>query len=361
MAAGVRLPPSASELPVSFGAVRGARAELISAVLLALVASIAVPGLARPRQIAAKPARPLPPTMSRHQLFFAGTDPEPIIVALILKRIRDDTGNLVEAKAFVAWNGRWQTPFWERKKVDSWPAASLTALATAWQRASGTRQPRLKVSEGGRRLELAIRRKQGGLQIDARRLSAVGVGVDPHGPIRWRAGPARLTINGKRFRGRLVVEHLARATTPWPRFGRFEMWLHSRADGGLLFGRVAITGVEGKGEALSISAAGTAKVLPFEVASASTRRDDKTGFSLPIGWQIGAPKPGLMRRVAGEVGRGESPDGGPALYDVSLAVGDGGPVTGGQALVFHLQDAKAAPAASKRSGRSRQNDNTRAP
>lgn len=280
--------------------------------------------------------------MSRHQIFFAGVDPEPILVALILKRTRDASGIFVEAKSFVAWNGQWQTPFWERKRLKRSPGASLAALAGAWQAAAGAAELRLNVQETSHKLKMTLRRKQGGLEIDARGLAPVGTASDPHGAITWRAGSARIKVNGKRFRGKLVVEQLAHATTPWPHFGRFEMWLRGLADGGLLLGRVTIHGVEGKGRALLLPASGKAAVVPFAVASASTREDKDSGFKLPIGWQLGRPIPALMRRAGGEVGRGKAPDGKPAVYDISLAVGDGGPVAGGTALVFHLHDAPQA-------------------
>ncbi len=283
---------------------------------------------------------PLVPAMARHQLFFAGVDPEPILVALIIKTLRHDKEVSLEAKAFVAWKGKWQTPFWEKVKLRTWPGTTLSRAAAAWQAGHSKGKLRLSVSEGDGGLKLSIRRPQGGLEISARGLRPAGKGMDPHGAVSWRSARARLLLNGRRFKGRLIAEQLPRATTPWPRFGRFEMWLRLLPDGGMMLGRARFAAIKGSGSALWIPAAGAPRTTPFEVHGASTRRERDSGYALPIGWRLGGKVPGLLRRVGGEVGRGAAQGGGKAVYDISLAVGDGGPLKGGMALVFHLQDAK---------------------
>jgi len=319
------------------------------AVMCLVVLCLAWPIEATAKSVPQKTKRPdktsIAPRMARHQLFFAAVEPEPILVALIIKRMSDASGVWLETKAFVAWKGRWQSPYFQRIRLPKWPGKTLSQAATAWQAHLGRGKLRLRVSERGGGLNLSIRRPQGGLEINARKLLPAGSGVDPHGAITWQRANARLVVNGRRFKGRLFVEEMATATTTWPRFGRFEMWLRLLPDGGLLLGRAAVDSSANEGRALFWPTKGRAAVVAFAVAGASTRREPKTGFTLPIGWRLGGRVPGLLRRVGGELGRGKAPGGGAAVYDISLAVGDGGPVTGGMALVFHLQDEPSSPQA----------------
>jgi hypothetical protein len=123
----------------------------------------------------------------------------------------------------------------------------------------------------------------------------------------------------------VVVESLRNAPVVWPRFGHFEMWV--LADGG----RLAVG--RSPGRALWVDPEGVQSTAEFSATAARRRTEAPSGFKLPSGWWQGVGP--AWSRVDGALSRGRAPDGGPAVYDISLARGGASRV----ALVFHLQDA----------------------
>lgn len=282
-------------------------------------------------------ARPATADMARDQLFFVGHDPEPVLLAVVLQRTSEGEGAVIEAKSFLAWRGKWRTPFWERVRVPRWPGRSVAQAIGAWRESrGGSEKLRVRWRSDPKGFELRLRRRSGALILRARGLAPAGGGEDPHGRVTWRSGAGTLTVNGREVQGVVAAESLAEVRAAWPRFGRFEMWLQAPASGGLVLGRTALSGARGEGRALVVGPSGASRV-PFAVRVRATRSDAQTGFALPTAWGLERPAAAVLERTGGELGRGEGAGGGPAVYDISLATDSDGKAA---ALVFHLQDAK---------------------
>lgn len=277
------------------------------------------------------------PAMARQQLFFVGSHAnQPVLLAVVLQWRPSGAGAIIESKAFLAWAGRWKPPFYDRVTVDRWPGSALGPTARAWA-AAARRPKRVRVGwvGGSDGFRLSIRRPAGALALTATGLRPAGTGVDPHGTVSWRAGPATLRVNGVDLVGVVISERLRRVREPWPRFGRFEMWLGRTAGGDAVLGRChfrSTTVCLGSALVVTPTIAGT-RTEPLRVGVPFTRRDPVSGFELPKAWSVQAPSLGALQRAGGTLGRGQAPDGGPAVYDISFAHGPKG-----SALVFHLQD-----------------------
>lgn len=277
--------------------------------------------------------------MARDQIFFAGSDPEPLLLAIILQRTETKLGAVAEAKVFIASGDSWRQPFWEQAELPFWPGQNLDAALDAWQAVRKGRALRLRWAGGESTFELDLQTGGGRISLRATELADAGAGTDPHGPVIWRAGAGSVTINGALVRGTVLLEALPRAEEPWPRFGRFEMWLIGGAGGGLILGRHYAG--QKTGRAIAVAAGGKVSRMPFGAEVLSSRADPSTGFQLPSRWRLATTGKPTLERRAGDVGRGTAPSGGPAVFDISLATTAGGKT---RALVFHLQDGEAAPA-----------------
>ena len=258
-------------------------------------------------------------------------------MALVVQRASVAAGARLEAKAFMAWRGRWQPVFYERLEVTdvAGPGDGLAAALEAWRDAPSARPKRLSWTLTADDLTLSVRRPTGALRISATELRDAGVSTDPHGRVTWRVGPATLEVNGRRFDGHVVTERLLPPTAAWPSFGRFEMWVVSPEDGGLLLARAHLHEDVGDGEALLVTPGGAAGTTPFAVEILEARRDATTGFARPTRWRLSLAAAGPLVRAGGDLARGVTPRGDPAVYDIGLAVEADG---GAEALVFHLQD-----------------------
>jgi len=288
--------------------------------------------------LASPPVDASPPAMARHQIFFVGHDPQPVVVALILQISRDERRNQAEAKAFLGWHGKWQTPFWERVELPAWPGDDLDAMANAWQRARTGKELKVTWNGDGRAFELGLRRKSGALVVSASALAPCGGGDDPHGQVAWRASRGALRVNGREVRGVVLVDSLGPGAVAWPRFGVFEMWLVAGRDGSLTLARVDL--VRRKVGALRVSSDGSGRTASFAVTPRRVRSDSETRFMLPDQWDAEVDRTHVLTRRDGEIGRGRRPDGAPALYDIGLASSEDGST---QALVFHVQDEAQVP------------------
>ncbi len=280
-----------------------------------------------------QPATAHPPEMARDQLFFAARKPEPVLLALVLQRTRDATGPgaTLEAKAFLVARDRLQSLFWERVALDAWPGDDLRDVLAAWQRQRKGPGLRLSYSVEATRLTLGVRQPGGGFVLDAEDLQQAVETKDPHGRALLRSGSGSLEVNGQRWQGPVLAERLAPGSRAWPHFGRFEMWLAGLGDGALWLGRCDLqTGV---GQAAVITAGSQARLQPFTVQPAETRRDAQTGFALPTAWTVHLDENRRLLRRDGQTGRGQAPGGGAALYDISVAS-----EPHATALIFHLQD-----------------------
>ena len=283
------------------------------------------------------------PSFARDQLVFAAVAPEPVVTVLVVQRSEGEEGVTLEAKAFVAWRGRWQTPFYERLSLPAWPGERLDSALAAWRDAPAAAPKRLRWTSGDEGLALAIRRPEGALVLVAGSMAPAGGTEDPHGRVTWRAGAATLTLNGRTFEGHAAHERLEPPAVAWPSFGRFEMWVLAPEAGGLVLGRAWLG--SRRGEALVVDAGGRAAVAAFSVEPLETSHDPETGFALPVRWRVAQGAEGVLTRGDGARARGSGAQGGPAVYDIGVALEDGG---GALAVVLHLQDG-AHPAAAQRS------------
>lgn len=274
--------------------------------------------------------------MAREQLFFVGSDNgQPVLLALILQWQPDKAGAIIEAKSFLVWRGELRAPFYERKQLTRWPGSTLGPAARAWADAGGrSRRVRVGWSDNANGFRFSLRRPAGALILDARQLRSAGTGKDPHGDLAWRSGPATLRVNGRDVAGVAIVERLASVRTPWPHFGRFEMWLTQDGMGQAVLGRCRFESAKGPcvGKAL-VAGPNSAKTRVLIIRETSRRTDSVSGFALPTVWHIVAPDLGKWTRAGGKISRGETPDGGPAAYDIGVARNKAG-----AALVFHIQD-----------------------
>jgi len=260
---------------------------------------------------------------------FVGQDPD-VVLLVVLQRERDANGAVAEAKAFIGWEGGWRAPYWERVALGRWPGTDPSAAVASWQEAGGGQGLRLDWRSSGRHdLELKLRTPSQALRLESSRLEPAPGGRGPHGDLERRAGRGLLWVGEEPVAGVVVWEQLTGDTTARPTFGVFEMWVLAPEGGGLVWGRDTL-GDTTPGSALRVSRDGEAAVTDFTVAVAETRSDAVSGQELPLAWSVEGL---VLRRVGGELGRGTSPTGGPAVYDVSLAGGEGG-----QGLVFHLVD-----------------------
>lgn len=251
--------------------------------------------------------------MARHQVFFAGRGAHSALLALIVQRVRGPDGIELEAKAVLAWDGAWRTPFWERVPLQRWPGTSLEGALGAWEAAHRGRPLRLEV-ERGAGLSIGLRTPEGGLELEIPTLLDAGSGSGPHGALTWRSGAASLEVNGARVRGTAVVEELS-GGDPSPDFDGFELWWLAEAEG-MRLGRVH----GGSGTALRVGGG----VEPLSVVAGERVVDAPSGHALPRTWIVDGR---AYRWVGGELGRGE----GGAVSDLGVAVAEGG-----EALVFHL-------------------------
>jgi hypothetical protein len=271
--------------------------------------------------------------MARHQLFFVGFHGDPLLV-VVFQRQTDGRTTELEAKAFLAWDGAWRPPFWERVEVDAWPGDDLQTAVDAWQRVRTGQALRLEWDDEGEWLRVLLRSPSTSVEVEVPTLRDAGAGLDPHGPVSWQSGRGVLRINEAERVGMVVVEHLAGEVEPRPWFGAYEMWVLSPEQGTLVLGRRHLSR-DGPGESLRVGWHGAVSAGgPFGVQVVADRPDESTGFALPDRWEI-APDGPVLSRVAGQTTRGRAPDDGPAVYDISLAAEPDGTA---RALVFHLQD-----------------------
>jgi len=284
-----------------------------------------------------------PPPLARNQLFFVGWPPNataPMLVALTIQREPLESGRaLLEAKAFMSRQGRWQSPFYQQVELDQWPGPGLTEALEAYQ-GSGAAL-RLTLEDPGDVVSLSMRSKSSRLQLESEGLSAVSAdsdtATDPHGSLSWRAGLARLLAAGESVSGLLLVEQLDKPQVRLPGFGRYEMWLLAPTDGSLVLGRCKLGT---PGQAVRVSPSGEAQQERFTVYVLTSREDTKSDYALPSVWRISYGNSVLeLQRRDGSLGRGRGPKGQPAVYDISLATQTEGKAS---ALVFHLQDQPAA-------------------
>lgn len=280
-----------------------------------------------------QPAPPQHAEMARDQIFFAAQTPEPVLLALILQRTRTPTEptTALEVKAFLVARNRLQSLFWERVSLDTWPGDDLDAVLTAWQAQRKGPALRLDFAVQPTTLDVSVRQPSGGFALHATRLSPLGKMTDPHGMVSLRAGSAALEVNGETWHGPVLAEQLAPESQAWPTYGQFEMWLAAAPDGALWLGRNDL--MHHSGQAAVVPLAQPARLAAFPVAVTRSRVDVPTGFALPNAWNIALEAPVALVRQTGEPSRGHAPNGGPAVYDISVATG---PQT--TALVFHLQD-----------------------
>lgn len=273
--------------------------------------------------------------MARDQIFFAARTPEPVLLALIVQRTREPSrsGAVLEAKALVAARNRLQSLFWERVELPSWPGAALRDALQAWQTQRSGRGLRLSFQATTSHLSIAVRQPEGGFELQVPSLSASGTTQDPHGLTQLRTGPATLTVNGQTWHGVVLAEALEPGSRAWPAYSQFEMWLATTAQGGLWLGRCDLHAAAACGEVLRAEVGQPVLKRPFSVQATATRRDAPSGFALPTAWSADLGGLLQLQRQDGQVGRGKAPAGGPAVYDLSAAAGDGA-----LALVFHLQD-----------------------
>ena len=263
-----------------------------------------------------------PPPIARDQVFFVGEGPSPVLLALVFQRAPNGAGTTsVEVKSFLVWEGRFETPFYAQRDVPTWPGSDLTSAATS------DGDLRLSVTEQPLRIE--ARRPSGALILEAPALTPAGSGDDPHGQVTWTSGRGTLRVNGRTVHGTVLWERLTRPRPAWPRFGQFEMWLATEPNGGLVLGRHH---VGEPGVAVHVPRSGPPRIEAFGPEVARAVPDAETSFPLPLGWRNG---PSHLERIAGALGRGQAPGGGPAVYDVAFARGEGV-----AALVFHLVDSE---------------------
>ncbi len=271
--------------------------------------------------------------MARDQLFFTAQLPEPVLLALIVQRTRapQGSGALLEVKAFLVARDRLQSLFWEQVALDAWPGADLQTVLTAWQQQRRGPGLRLTFAVADPTLQLSVRQPSGGFALETMNLQDFSTIADPHGATRVRAGTGSLEVNGKRWQGPVLAEQLAAGSQAWPQFGQFEMWLAAAADGALWLGRTDLRA--GTGQAVVLAPGQPPRVQRFTPQVTQTRPDAPSGFALPQAWRVTLEKPSDLQRRDGQPSRGTAPSGGPAVYDISVASGQGT-----TALVFHLQD-----------------------
>jgi len=271
--------------------------------------------------------------MARDQLFFAAFVPEPVILALIVQRTRDPAvpGATLEAKAFLVARNRLQSLFWERVALDTWPGRDLAAVLKAWQSQRKGPGLRLSFAVAATQFTLTVRQPGGSFSLRGSQLHDIGWTADPHGRTALRAGSGELEVNGQTWHGAVLAETLEPGSRAWPEFGRFELWLAATQDGALWLGRSDLAA--GRGSATVVAPGKPARVQPFSVRIAQTRRDAVTGFALPTAWHAHLDETRTLSRTDGQSGRGTAPGGRQAVYDISVA---GEPRA--TALIFHLQD-----------------------
>ncbi len=214
------------------------------------------------------------PPLARDQLFFVGWPPKataPILVALTVQREPLPSGRaLLEVKAFMSRQGRWQSPFYQQVELARWPGPGLKEALESYQ--SSGAAPRLSLEDPGDVLSLSMRSTSSKLVLESEGLSAVvadeAAALDPHGTLSWRAGRATLRANGKPLGGLLLVERLSKPQVRLPRFGRYEMWLLAPADGSLVLGRCKLGS---PGQAVHLSPSGEAQQERFTVDVTTSR------------------------------------------------------------------------------------------
>ncbi len=288
-----------------------------------------------------EPTKPLPAPatqaleMARDQWFFAAQTPEPVLLALILQRTRDReaTATTLEAKAFLVARDRLQSLFWERVELDRWPGEDLATVLTAWQKQRKGPGLRLAFATEPAGLTLTVRQPAGGFTLTATDLQPIGTTNDPHGESQLRAGTGQLEVNGVKWQGQVLAEHLEPGSRAWPSFGRFEMWLAAPTEGGLVLGRCDLRAPPPCGEAVVLSPGQPPLRQGFAVQPFDAQRDVTTGFLLPRRWRLEPMAGGEVVWRDGQTGRGRAPGGSQAVYDIGVASGPGA-----LALVFHLQD-----------------------
>ncbi len=268
--------------------------------------------------------------MARDQLVFGAWQPEPLVALLVLQRQRAAPGEPVtlEAKAFIAARGELKLLFFERVSLSEWPL-DLPAAVAAWQRSGKPSTARPKLSAHDNQLDLSVQLPSGGLRLHSEILQEAGTVIDPHGVALLRAGWATLTVNGKDWHGQLVAERLQPGARAWLHYRRFEMWVMLRSSGALTLARVQHGGPN---RAALLVQAGQASQVQLPVAITAEQLDFSTQLKQAQAWQVGDAAT-QMTRTAGTTTRGRSPSGGPALYNLSVAQGDGA-----LALVSGLSD-----------------------
>lgn len=251
---------------------------------------------------------------------------------------------MLEVKGFVVMGGALRSPLYERFELASWPGDAPGAALTAWQEQRA--QPvRASWRDAGTQIDSTVRTQQATMQLSLTQLEAAPDGRGPHGALKWRAGTAVLTLDGRALDGVGIVESL-RGEVANPRFGVFEMWVAAPSPGTLFLGRSGGAHEEGgdepgadkPGAALHIDRQGRASLEPFAAHVTRTRAHEESGFALPTAWRSPPDAAHEWTRAAGgEPQVGRTADGAVAVYDIGLATSP----QGGVALVFHLRDEKS--------------------
>lgn len=249
--------------------------------------------------------------MWRDQIVFAGDDGT--VLVLGVHRRATATAHVIQVKAWLGRDGRWQAMLFDELTVAPDEAGDLTAALRTWSERPGV-AARAWVARRGDELEVRVRAPDREIGLRALKLAELGRATDPEGASVYHAGRGQLWTRDEVHDGWVIVEAtpVDQPRRPFVDYGRFAfVAVASRAGGAIALKR----SLDRDGFDHAFATAGRVPPRPL---AAIVHDGDGDAVELELGDGVG-----LRLEVRDrDVSFGVAPDGGRLAYRALLLGGD---------------------------------------
>ncbi len=205
-----------------------ARARLVAVAALALLGGC---------KSASRPSPARDGQCWRDQLIFFSDGSDHAVLVFGVHRSAAE----VEVKGWLGAEGRWRALLYESAPLDRLHAPSLEESVADFAERPHHAPLRLDLARRGATVVAHLRTTTTALALESDALAPVWETRDPEGAVRWSAGPAELTLDGRVATGTLLAEETApdRPLRAEADYGDFAMVAARLAGGALVVGKTS--------------------------------------------------------------------------------------------------------------------------